>query len=133
MEPAEDNPPAPSALKVFLNAPEKGLGLWLGTMLMFFLYLLGVSLNEYAQGQHETMNKDYTHGGGFKTINPVDLGGNSFVKDDFILYIIVCCLFITCVVAWVYLVWFATDPGIIDTRDENFDEVSTYLLQLIFS
>ena len=122
-DPAYENPPAPSTLKIFLNAPEKGLGLWIGTASMFFLYLLGVSLNEYAQQHHQDMDKDYTNGGGFKTINPVDLGGNSLVRDDFILYIIVCSLFVLCVVSWVKLVWYSTDPGIIDTRDENFDEV----------
>jgi hypothetical protein len=118
-----DTPP-PSTLRAFLRAPEKGLGLWVGSMAMYFLYLASATVDGYTRHKHEKINNDYTGGvAGFHTINPLDLGGNSFVDFDYYLYYIVCGLYIFCVVAWVKLVWFSTDPGIIDTRDENFEEV----------
>lgn len=108
----------------FLCAPEKGLGLWLGSMSMYFLYLLSATVNHYASLKHEHITNDYTNGiAGFQTVHPLDLGGNSFVYEDRVLYFVVCGLYLACVVSWVWLVWFCTDPGIIDTRDANFEEV----------
>lgn len=116
----------PSTLKAFLRAPEKGLGLWLGSMAMYLLYLLSATLNEFYHGPHKHISNIYTRGAqGFHTLNPLELGGNSFTEHDFLLYLIVCGLFVTISVLWTKLVWFNYDPGIIDTRDQNFDEVGT--------
>jgi hypothetical protein len=126
----------PSSIRAFLRAPEKGLGLWLGTMAMYFLYLASASIDGFTRERHKKINNDYTGGvAGFHTINPLDLGGNSFVDYDYVLFYVVCGLFISCAVAWVKLVWFSTDPGIIDTRDQNFDEVSgcCSFLSLLFA
>ena len=119
----------PSTLKAFLRAPEKGLGLWLGSMVMYLLYLLSATIDEYYEGGHKHVNNIYTEGAqGFHTLNPLDLGGNTFVDHDFVLYLIVCGLFVTSIILWVKLVWFNSNPGIIDTRDQNFDEVSHCVL-----
>jgi hypothetical protein len=127
-------PPVPTSYmrfkNFFLAAPEKGLGLWLGTMLMYFLYLLSATANHYRSVHHEHINNEYTGGvAGFHTVSPLDLGAQSFVYHDRVLYYVVCALYATCVVAWVRMVWFCTDPGIIDTRDANFEEVSVVLLR----
>lgn len=129
-------PPQPltrcARLKQFiLCAREKGLGLWLGSALMYFLFLLSATINHYRTMGHSdvnNINNDYTKGiGGFHTVSPLDLGGQSFVYHDRVLYYIVCGLFMASVIAWTKLVWFCPDPGIIDTRDANFEEVKTYL------
>lgn len=94
-------------------------------MAMYLLYLLSATLNYYSEQRHDSINNRYTNGvAGFHTVNPLDLAGNSFVEHDFVLYLVVCGLFVACVFSWVYLVWYCTDPGIIDTRNANFDEVS---------
>jgi len=67
----------------------------------------------YTEGQH-----------GYHTFNPLDLGALSFVQEDFVLYCVVCGLYVLCVAMWVKLVYFDYDPGIVDTRDVNFEEVS---------
>ena len=112
-------------LQNFLRAPEKGLGLWAGSMVMYLLYLLCATVDEFYRGGHKHIKNEYTDGAhGFHTLNPLDLGGTSYVQEDFILYCVVCGLFVLCTALFVRLVYCSDDPGIVDTRDINFEEVS---------
>jgi hypothetical protein len=117
-----------SWIKSLLHAPEKGRGLWLGNMTILFLYLVCATISHYYSYKHidedtATTNR-YTHGvAGFHSMNPLTLGGFSFIQHDFILYLIVCGLLLKSVALFAKLTCWCTDPGIIDTRDQNFDEV----------
>jgi len=113
-----------STLQAFLRAPEKGLGLWVGCMIMYLLYLLSATVVEFYRGGNKHIDNQYTEGRhGYHTFNPLDLGALSFVQEDFELYCVVCGLFVLCVTMWVKLVYFDYDPGIVDTRDVNFEEI----------
>ena len=119
---ADQSPP--STLKALLRAPEKGLGLWLGTMTIYLVYLFCAVFDFYQGRKVDKINNTYTKGvGGFHTVNPLDLGAMSFVGQDSELFLVVCGLFLACVLLWLRLVWLCRDPGIVDTRDQNFEEV----------
>ena len=55
--------------------------------------------------------------------NPFGIGGLSAAYEDYPLFIVVCYFALITFVLWVNIVWVNTDPGLVDTRGKNFDEV----------
>ena len=94
---------------------------------MLVLYLICATVNHYyKQGRQWNRSEQYSskiQAADFHVTNPLDLGGFSFIANDFVLYVIVCGLCILSIISWIKLVWFDSDPGIIDSRDQSFDEV----------
>lgn len=59
----------------------------------------------------------------FNVEDPLDIKGVSGAKNDPYLFMVTCILTILCTILWVKLVWIDNDPGIINTRSQDFEEV----------
>jgi len=95
----------------FIIAPESYLGLWAGCLLASFVYI--ISSLQYLHSLYY-LSSPY---------NPSNMGALGYNMEDldFLLIIFVSTIFMT--IIWVKLVFITSDPGIIDTREIDFDEV----------
>lgn len=89
-----------------IQCPEKGLGVWLGSFLVFCVYLVISIVWPYETQPHF-----------------LPIAGTNSERKDLELFWTVFWLFILCGLMWVKIAWWDTDPGRIDTRDRDFEEV----------
>ena len=90
-----------------LSADEKFLGVWLGTYLACLLYVLNSIMY---------LDKNYDHEVG------MDLGALGYSEIQGYASIILVVMLIL-IIIWLKIVFYDCDPGIVDTRGADFDEV----------
>jgi hypothetical protein len=126
-----------------LLAPERYLGIYIGTMTVCALFWL-CSLRTGIIGQFErfgtAQGEDSLYSRSMRPGSILDLsrseeflsvGGLSGSTDDYSLFIAVAAALTISALLWVYLVWIATDPGAVCSRTGDFDMVSAQLRQLV--
>eukprot|EP01034_Spumella_vulgaris_P021517 gene21517-27552_t len=108
-----------------LSCPEKGLGMWLGSVTVYVVYLISCLFwAEYGAGKRFAVSDSTT----VRLHDPLGLGGVDGEVDDTYLFWTILSMLVLAAAVWLKLAWLDTDPGIIDTRDENHDEVMTQSL-----
>lgn len=107
-------------LQYLLVAREKSLGLLLGTFIMYLTFICFSIFHGVPRDQSLSSQKG---AGGFDVHNPLDLGGMSCASDHQLFPTVVIC-FVLSLISFINLMWFDVDPGIVDTREEDFDCVS---------
>jgi hypothetical protein len=108
-----------------IGAPEKYIGFWFGNILAFLYYYLSAIV--YASREEENRNDDDHSAFHSTDRNPTHIAGlNCSLKDPGLFYTTLFFLAVT-LTFWVMIVWVFPDPGIVDTRDRDFDEVGNWL------
>jgi hypothetical protein len=126
-----------------LLAPERYLGVYIGTMTVCALFWL-CSLRTGIIGQFErfgtAQGEDSLYSrsmrpGSFQDLSRseefLSVGGLSGSTDDYGLFLAAAAALSISALLWVYLVWIATDPGAVCSRTGDFDMVSAVLRQLV--
>jgi hypothetical protein len=134
-----------SYLQEILEAPEKFIGLYMGMNLVCLFFCLcsvkygaAVGFPGYSSGrdgsslnaQDAAVYMSDVAGGGISYTLPrtghgfVAIGGLSCSIDDAPLFWTTFGFLLAGVLLWAKLVWFDTDPGIVYTRDDDFESVS---------
>lgn len=93
-----------STFEYIIYAPEKYLGLWLGSFTMTFFYLCNCI-------------NSATVATGFLEIQT----GSAYSKFQ-ALFWINATFFLICVVLWVFIVWLKRNPGIVQNRKDSFEK-----------
>lgn len=123
---SDEDPDAPMSTLLVVNglafckavatAPEKHMGGWIGVIMAYFLYIALNLTQHFAPGVVEH------HFNG--------LGAVSAVAHHPTLFGLVCLFFGLTVYFWLWIVYISPDPGIIDTRCEDFDEIMNHSVRL---
>lgn len=110
-----------TSMQDVLSCPEKGLGMWLGSITVYSVYLVSCLFwAEFGAGKRYKISGSSTV---VRLHDPLGLGGVDGEVDDTYLFWSILSLLVLAAAAWLKLAWLDTDPGIIDTRNENFEEV----------
>lgn len=116
--------PPLTAIQKLLLAHEKGLGVWLGSTLVLALIFLGSFFASSPKYRDVVWSYHTDRSGvGERVYNPADVGGLSAAQEDPGLFWTAAALLVLGAALWSWLVWIDRDPGIIDTRDNDFEEV----------
>ena len=94
-----------STFETFVYAPEKYLGLWLGSFTMTFFYL-------------SNLLNSATTPDGFLEIQT----GSAYSKFNSLFWINASA-FVVCVLLWLFVVWIKRNPGVVDNRRDCFEKV----------
>ena len=107
---------------------EKGIGLWIGTMTVYVVYLLSCFYYDF-DGFQENGSSSY-HSLRYVNIkNIFHIGGIGGARNTvWILWLAMFWTFMS-IATWLKVVWWNRDPGIINTRSEDFEEVLAQSLQ----
>ena len=92
-----------STFEYLIYAPEKYLGLWLGSFIMTFFYLC----NCLNSATTSTGFLKIQTGSAYSRFNP--------------LFWINATAFLICVLLWIIVVWVKRNPGIVDNRRDSFE------------
>lgn len=124
-----------------LLAPERYLGIYIGTMTVCALFWL-CSLRTGIVGKFEAFGsaqgEDSQYSRSMKpgsildlksSIEMLNIGGLSGSTDDYGLFLSAAVALSLSALLWVYLVWIATDPGAVRSRITDFDMVSAEVRQ----
>ena len=106
-----------------LLAPEKGLGLWLGSVTVFLMFLACSYFASFPEHRHASEGAHTDALGGSSVYNPADLGGMSAAREDQELFWVTCFFLLVGAACWSKLVWLDRNPGIVDTREQDFDDI----------
>lgn len=111
-----------------LGAPEKYIGFWLGNILAFSYYYLSAIVYSYQSSQNDDDTDDHSAYQD-KVRNPTHIAGlNCALKDPGLFWCTLIFLLIT-LITWTMIVWIFPDPGIVNTRENDFNEVMEQSLQ----
>lgn len=80
------------------------MGFYLGCMSAYTLYFLACIIR---------------HSTGTKVLN-----GDNVIDHDATLFIVVCVCYVVAQMFWIAIVWVWPDPGMVDTREKDFEEVN---------
>jgi hypothetical protein len=97
-----------SLMEKLLSAKEKYIGFYLGNLASYLIYIVISVSNGY----------NFTHG------NIFIISGVNGYRDDFTLFCVSVVLIFSSCVQWLMMITNFCDPGIIDTRFTDFDEVT---------
>ena len=86
-----------------LGAQEKYVGFYMGCMAAYSLYFLACIVSYVSDSKV--------------------LHGDDVIRHDSTLFIVVCVCYMSAQLFWVAIVWIWPDPGMVDTRDHDFEEV----------
>jgi len=107
-------------MKKVIVAPERLLGVWVGTMIAVMIYLFSC-INVYSNHDSYDYNHHAKTFGYGSSINILGIGGVSSCYYDLKLFFITFVSWLGCIYIWIMLVWIRIDPGMIDTRESDFD------------
>lgn len=110
-----------SALEEYLSCPEKGLGMWLGSMTAYLAYVASCLFWAEQQGVNATYRLSAR-----LTVHmedPLGVAGTDGEASDTCLFWVVFAALMLSVALWLKLVWLDADPGMVATRGADFDEV----------
>lgn len=123
---AEDNSETPLSTVLLMNwldfckavatAPEKHMGSWMGAIAAYCLY---IALNIAQYFAPDTVARHFNN-----------VAAISAVSNHPTMFALVCIFTVLTVYFWLWIVYLAADPGIIDTRCEDFDEVMQHSYRL---
>lgn len=116
-----------TALQEFLSSPEKGLGLWLGSMSTYLVFLFSSASAVYG-GEDGGPQRTIAEGGRVPLSNPLGIGGLTAAREDPALFWLCSAFLVLCLLLWMQLVWLQPDPGMLDTRYKDFEEVMAHSL-----
>lgn len=119
------HPGIKSPLQRFVHSQERGLGLWVSSMIVYAVYLV----TSYFHTEHHknAFPMDYTDPlKGFQHVDPKNLfhieGISGGMHGSWFLYSSFLCFFVS-IFTWWKLVWWDWNPGIIDNRVQDFEEI----------
>jgi hypothetical protein len=99
--------------------------MWLGSVTVYVVYLISCLFwAEYGAGKRFAVSDSTT----VRLHDPLGLGGVDGEVDDTYLFWTILSMLVLAAAVWLKLAWLDTDPGIIDTRDENHDEVCAVMI-----
>lgn len=98
-----------------MSAPEKGIGFWLGSMSIYAIYL-------YSSFCTDTNTADSTLSHG-DVLNPLQLQAIDSWEYDQELFSLAALSFLCAVGIWCKFMLCNSNPGIINTREADFEEV----------
>mmetsp|Transcript_8952 Transcript_8952/g.13456 ORF Transcript_8952/g.13456 Transcript_8952/m.13456 type:complete len:728 (-) Transcript_8952:148-2331(-) len=100
-----------------VGAPEKYVGFWVGNVAAFLFYFFCCMAYRYSSEDDDE--------GTFKGAarNSQGLAGLDCLTEDPALFWTALLSLAVTIVLWVVVVWIRTDPGMVDTRADDFDEV----------
>jgi len=115
-----------TVLQELLSCPEKGLGLWMGGMAAYLVLLFSAASAQLGDGQQSEQR--LSEQSRLRLQNPLAIGGLSMASSDPQLFWLCAAWACICVALWVWLVWLGPDPGMVDTRRADFDQVMSHSL-----
>lgn len=108
-----------------MEAKEQGLGLYLSCWLFYGIYILTCyfyTVDDENSSSHDiTTSLESFQDITFRNIFHIegDIGGTDML---IVLYIAMGSMMLS-LLTWIYLVWYDRNPGIVDYREEDFEEV----------
>lgn len=100
-----------------LTCPERGIGMCIAGACLYTMY---ASLSLLYNNGHGQYGYTWALRSG---LNPLHINGISGDKYFFGLFWSFVYLLVLAIISWLYLTLVATDPGVVDTRERDFDEI----------
>lgn len=115
-----------SPMQRIMLCKQRGLGLWLSTMLVYAVYLVTSFFALQNRRNAFTADDDSARLEGFQHVDPENLfhirGVHGGMHAPWFLYTSILCFFVA-VFTWWKLVWWDWNPGIIDNRIQDYEEI----------
>jgi hypothetical protein len=101
--------------------------MWLGCVVAYALYLVSCLLwAEYSSGTEYRVGNLFT----VRMHDPLGMRGVDGEVDDAELFFLILAMMFCAVALWLQLAWVDTDPGVVDTREADLEEVTDrFILQ----
>lgn len=116
------NPNSCRVLKEFYASKDKGLGFWLACIIVYGVYLVSTYYFWRSEGR-DPADKELS---GFRHVDPYDIfhinAVSGAMASPSLLWVALLAYF-TAILSWLKLVWIDWDPGIVDNRIQDFEEI----------